>query len=134
MAWISPLARAGFKILEASIAPSAAPAPMIVCISSIKRIISLFFFISLITFLSLSSNSPLYFAPASMPGISRVTIFLSFNSSGTLPSCIRWASPSATAVLPTPASPMRTGLFLVLLLRICMTLSISFSLPITGSC
>ena len=30
MIWISPLAMAGFKILEASMAPSAPPAPMMV--------------------------------------------------------------------------------------------------------
>uniref|UniRef100_A0A7C9CZG3 Uncharacterized protein n=1 Tax=Opuntia streptacantha TaxID=393608 RepID=A0A7C9CZG3_OPUST len=37
------------------------------------------------------------------------------------------------AVLPTPGSPMRTGLFLVLLERIWIHLRISSSLPITGS-
>ena len=31
--------------------------------------------------------------------------------SGTSPSAIRCASPSTTAVLPTPGSPMSTGLF-----------------------
>ena len=33
--------------------------------------------------------------------------------SGTSPSTMRWAIPSAMAVLPTPASPTSTGLFLV---------------------
>jgi hypothetical protein len=37
------------------------------------------------------------------------------------------------AVLPTPASPMRTGLFLVRRQRIWMTRSISFLRPMTGS-
>src|ERR1043165_8991771 len=46
---------------------------------------------------------------------------------------IAWARPSTTAVLPTPGSPIRTGLFLVLRERTCMTRSISFSRPITGS-
>ena len=41
--------------------------------------------------------------------------------------------PSAIAVFPTPGSPIRTGLFLVLLERIWMHLRISSSLPITGS-
>ena len=41
--------------------------------------------------------------------------------SGTLPLTIRFAKPSAMAVLPTPGSPMRTGLFLVLRLRIWIT-------------
>src|SRR6185369_2889879 len=63
----SPRARAGFSIFEASIAPSDAPAPTSVCSSSIKRMIcpdesS----ISFKTALSRSSNSPRYFAPASM--------------------------------------------------------------------
>ena len=36
--FIFPLASAGFSMLEASIAPSAPPAPTIVCISSINNI------------------------------------------------------------------------------------------------
>ena len=53
--------------------------------------------------------------------------------SGTFPSAMRWARPSATAVLPTPGSPIRHGLFFVLLPRICVTLSISALRPTTGS-
>lgn len=41
--------------------------------------------------------------------------------------------PSTIAVLPTPGSPIKTGLFLVLLERILIVLLISSSLPITGS-
>lgn len=41
--------------------------------------------------------------------------------------------PSAMAVLPTPASPTRIGLFLVRRERICNTRRISSSRPITGS-
>ena len=37
------------------------------------------------------------------------------------------------AVLPTPASPIKTGLFFVFLESILITLRISLSLPITGS-
>ena len=37
------------------------------------------------------------------------------------------------AVLPTPGSPMSTGLFLVRRDSTCMTRSISFSRPTTGS-
>ncbi len=37
------------------------------------------------------------------------------------------------AVLPTPGSPMSTGLFLVRRDSTCMTRSISFSRPMTGS-
>lgn len=39
-------------------------------------------------------------------------------STGTSPLAMRWARPSARAVLPTPASPTRTGLFFVLRLKI----------------
>ena len=41
MHWISPRASAGLRMLAASIAPSAAPAPTSVCSSSMKRIASL---------------------------------------------------------------------------------------------
>ena len=57
----------------------------------------------------------------------------SASSSGTLPSTTCWAKPSTMAVLPTPASPRRTGLFLVRRPRICIVRSISFSRPMTGS-
>ena len=43
------------------------------------------------------------------------------------------ASPSTTAVLPTPGSPISTGLFFVRRERIWTTRWISFSRPITGS-
>ena len=43
------------------------------------------------------------------------------------------ASPSTIAVLPTPGSPISTGLFLVRRDSTCITRSISFSRPITGS-
>ena len=53
--------------------------------------------------------------------------------SGTSPLTIRWARPSAMAVLPTPGSPISAGLFLSRRDRIWMTRSISFSRPMTGS-
>ena len=113
-----PLARDGLSILAASTAPSAAPAPTIVCISSINKMQSGSFFNSSITFLSLSSNSPLYFVPATNDPISSVTNLLPNNVLGTCPEDIRCASPSTIAVLPTPGSPISTGLFFVLLLKI----------------
>ena len=131
--WISPLESAGFNILAASIAPSAAPAPISVCISSITRITFPAWRISSIIFLRRSSNSPLYLVPAIKSPISSWIIFLFSRISGTSLLTILIASPSATAVLPTPGSPKSTGLFLVLLARICITRSISFSLPTTGS-
>ena len=44
---------------------------------------------------------------------SSATIRLPRRDSGTSPATMRWASPSTTAVLPTPGSPMSTGLFFV---------------------
>ena len=130
----SPLASMGLSIFPASMAPSVLPAPTIVCSSSIKRMIcpSLFFTSSRTAFRR-SSNSPRYFAPATSAPISSEKIFLSLSPSGTSPLTIRCASPSATAVLPTPGSPISTGLFFVFLDRIRITLRISVSLPITGS-
>ena len=83
--------------------------------------------------LSLSSNSPLYFVPAINPPISNTAITLFLRLSGISPLIILCASPSAIAVLPTPGSPINTGLFLVLLDNTCITRLISSSLPITGS-
>ena len=57
----------------------------------------------------------------------------SFRPSGTSPLTILNAKPSAIAVLPTPGSPINTGLFFVFLDRILITFLISSSLPITGS-
>ncbi|MPM99277.1 hypothetical protein SDC9_146468 [bioreactor metagenome] len=91
------------------------------------------FDISSITALSLSSNSPLYFEPATIEDRSKVTTLLSLNNSGILPDAIFCASPSAIAVLPTPGSPIKQGLFLILLQSISRTLWVSFSRPITGS-
>ena len=53
--------------------------------------------------------------------------------SGTSPATIRCASPSTIAVLPTPGSPIRTGLFLVRRESTWITRRISSSRPITGS-
>ena len=54
-------------------------------------------------------------------------------TSGTSLFAILSARPSAIAVLPTPGSPTRQGLFFVLRMRICMTRLISSSRPMTGS-
>ena len=50
-----------------------------------------------------------------------------------MPSTIHSAIPSAIAVLPTPDSPTSNGLFLVLLAKIWIILSISVVLPINLS-
>ena len=120
-------------MLAASIAPSAAPAPISVCTSSIIKITLLATLISSMIFFNLSSNSPRYFVPATNSPMSNVTTRLSSKISGTSLLIILCAKPSAIAVLPTPGSPIRIGLFFVLRPKIWITRSISFDLPITGS-
>ena len=129
----SPLASEGLRIFDASRAPSAPPAPIMVWSSSKNRMTSPELITSAITALILSSNSPLYFEPATMPERSSVTTLLFLTVSGTSPSTIFLASPSTIAVFPTPGSPTKQGLFLVRRERIWMTLRISSSLPTTGS-
>ena len=134
MARSSPRASAGFIMVEASMAPSAPPAPTTWCSSSMKMITSPSARrISSSTAFSRSSNSPRNFEPATSAPMSRARSRLPAMFSGTSPATIFWASPSAIAVLPTPGSPMITGLFLVRRLRICITRLISASRPMTGS-
>ena len=85
------------------------------------------------TALSRSSNSPRYFAPATIAARSSESTRRPLRESGTSPATTRWASPSTTAVLPTPGSPIRTGLFLVRRDSTWTTRRISASRPITGS-
>ena len=130
----SPRASIGFKRLPASIAPSVAPAPTTVWSSSMKsRIWPSDFAISLRTLLRRSSNSPRYFAPAIREPMSSEKSVLFFSDSGTSPATMRRASPSTIAVLPTPGSPMSTGLFFVRRDRISIVRRISSSRPMTGS-
>ena len=111
----SPRASIGLSMLLASMADSpVAPAPTTVCSSSMK--VTTWpseALISSSTALSRSSNSPRYFAPATIAPRSSAISRLPRSDSGTSPSTMRWASPSTTAVLPTPGSPISTGLFLV---------------------
>ena len=86
----------------------------------------------MITFI-LSSNCPRYLVPATNAAKSKENIFLPNNGIGALPSLINCAKPSTIAVLPTPGSPTKIGLFFFLLESILETLSISFLRPITGS-
>ena len=131
----SPRASIGLIMLPASIAPSpVAPAPTIVCSSSMNVMTwPAESVISLSTALSRSSNSPRYFAPATIEPRSSATTRLPRSDSGTSPATIRWARPSTIAVLPTPGSPISTGLFLVRRDSTCTTRRISVSRPITGS-
>ena len=134
MACSSPRASAGFSMLPASIAPSALPAPTTVCSSSMNRMICPSCLArSFSTAFSRSSNSPRNFAPAMSAPMSRESTRLCLRPSGTSPLTMRWASPSTMAVLPTPGSPIRTGLFLVRRCRTWMVRRISSSRPMTGS-
>ncbi|KKU51063.1 MAG: hypothetical protein UX73_C0008G0004 [candidate division WWE3 bacterium GW2011_GWC1_47_10] len=132
--WSSPRASAGFNIFAASIAPSAAPAPTTVCNSSRNKIICpCASTTSPIISFNLPSNWPRWPVPAKTDARSRENTRLFLSGSGTFPVTIFWASPSTMAVLPTPGSPINTGLFFVLRERMCTTRSISSFLPITGS-
>ena len=80
-----------------------------------------------------ASNSPRYMVPATVNARSSDNNFFPCNTSGTSPAARRFASPSTIAVLPTPGSPRRIGLFFVRRHRISMTRVSSFSRPMTGS-
>ncbi len=133
MHWISPLAKAGLNMFEASSEPVAPPAPTMVWISSIKRMMSSFFSNSFITAFIRSSNCPLYLVPATKLARSKVTTRLLNKIRETFFWIIRKAKPSAIADLPTPGSPINKGLFFLRRLKIWQTRSISFSRPTTGS-
>ncbi|CFS23773.1 Uncharacterised protein [Mycobacterium tuberculosis] len=131
----SPRASIGLIMLPASIAPSpVAPAPTMVCSSSMNVMIwPAEFLMSSRTALSRSSNSPRYLEPATIEPRSSATMVLSRKLSGTSPATMRCARPSTIAVLPTPGSPISTGLFLVRRDSTCTTRRISLSRPMTGS-
>ena len=115
----SPRASAGLSKFAASLVPAAPPAPISVWASSIKsRIGVVDAFISVMTPRSRFSNSPLTPAPASSAPMSKPKIVTPLKTSGTSPSTTLKASPSTTAVLPTPGSPTQIGLFLRRLARI----------------
>ena len=111
-----------------------APAPTTVWISSMKRMIPPS--LSITSFMmpfSRSSNSPRNLAPASREPMSSAMMRRSMSAAGTSPATMRCARPSEMAVLPTPGSPMSTGLFLLRRDRIWMVRRISSSRPMTGS-
>ena len=115
-------------------APSAEPAPTTVCSSSMNSTTSpCASWTSLSTAFSRSSNSPRYLAPAMSAPRSRAITRLFLSDSGMSPFTMRCARPSTIAVLPTPGSPISTGLFLVRRDSTCTTRRTSSSRPITGS-
>ena len=130
----SPRARAGFSRLAASFCPAAPPAPISVCASSMNRMIGLgLALVSSITDFSRFSNSPFTPAPACSSPRSSVRNVTSRRAGGTSPAAMRKARPSTTAVLPTPASPVRMGLFCRRRVRMSIICRISKSRPRIGS-
>ena len=79
---------------------------------------SSFFSSSFITAFMRSSNCPRYFVPATKPAKSKVTTRLLNKIRDTLRFTILRAKPSAIADLPTPGSPINSGLFFLRLLKI----------------
>ena len=118
----SPRASAGLSRFAASLCPAAPPAPIMVCASSMKRMIGVGeLFTSSISPRSRFSNSPFTPAPAWRSARSRVRRVTPRNTGGTSPWTMRMAKPSTTAVLPTPASPTSIGLFCRRRVRISTT-------------
>ena len=129
----SPRASTGFKMLAASMAPSAAPAPTMVWNSSTNRMTPPSRTSSSSRLLRRSSKSPRYLVPATRLAMSSASSRRPLRARGTCPAAMRWASPSARAVLPTPGSPTRQGLFFCRRQRISIIRSSSLSRQKTGS-
>ena len=133
MHWMVPRARAGFRIFAASMLPGVEPAPIMVCISSTKMMMSGFCSSSLTSIFMRSSNWPRYFVPATTPVMSRVMSRLLNKVGEQWCEAMSCASPSTMALLPTPGSPIRMGLFFLRRPKISTTRCISRSRPTQGS-
>ena len=133
MHWNLPLASAGFMMLAASIEPGVLPAPIMVCISSINTMMSGLASISFNRACMRSSNWPLYFVPATIDVMFRLTMRLLNSTGDTRLRAISCANPSTMALLPTPGSPISMGLFFLRRHNISVTRCISSSRPTTGS-
>ena len=130
---ITPLAKAGFRMLAASMLPCALPAPTMVWISSMKTMMSGDSSNSRMSPLIRSSNCPRNLVPATMAVISSSTTRLLKSSPDTCCLSMSCASPSTMALLPTPGSPINIGLFFLRRPKISITRSISLLRPTTGS-
>ena len=128
----SPFSMYGLRMFEASSEPSIFPAPTMLCISSMYIIGAVVFEAPSITSFRRFSKSPRNCVPATMVPMSIMNILLPRRRSGTSPLLMRAARPYTRAVLPTPASPTCSGLFLSLRHNTCMVRSSSRSLPIRG--
>ncbi len=134
MVRIVPRASAGFRRFAASPVPACPPAPISVWISSTNRMTGTADRAAASrTPFRRASNSPFMLAPASSAPTSRLSNRTSARFGGTLPAAIACANPSTTAVLPTPASPVISGLFCRRRSSTSIMVRISSSRPITGS-
>mmetsp|Transcript_180 Transcript_180/g.464 ORF Transcript_180/g.464 Transcript_180/m.464 type:complete len:238 (-) Transcript_180:710-1423(-) len=134
----SPRESAGLNRLAMSSPPPpprpTVPAPTSTCISSIMRItLPSASLVSASRLVTRVSSSPRSFAPAMRRPTSSERMRFPFRNSGHVSFTMLRASPSAIAVLPTPGSPSRMGLFFWRRARICMTRLTSLSRPMTGS-
>ena len=109
--------------------PSESPAPTRLCTSSINRIIFPSRFTSSTKPFTRLSNCPRNCVPATSAAKSSRKTSLSWRRDGAFPSAIFNASPSTIAVFPTPGSPIKQGLFLLRLPKICSRRSVSRSRP-----
>lgn len=114
--------------------PAWPPAPISIWISSMNRMTGTGDFAAASSnAFRRASNSPFMLAPASNAPTSRLSRRTSASFGGTLPDAIAPASPSTTAVLPTPASPVTSGLFCLRRSSTSIIVRISSSRPMTGS-
>ena len=81
------------------------------------------------TLVNFSSNSPRYLVPATKDPISNIIILLFCKDFGTSFKLILLTNSSTIAVLPTPASPTKRGLFLFFLINVSIIKLSSLSLP-----
>ncbi len=129
-----PEVSTGFSSVARSIVPPVvAPAPMMLCSSSMNRIGFFRLPSAARTALKRSSKSPRKRVPASSADVSSEKTSAPVSASGTSGWSSRCASPSAIAVFPTPASPTNTGPFLRRRQRISIVRRSSFWRPIRGS-
>ncbi len=127
-----PRASAGFRILAASRPPGVLPVPMMVWISSMKSMTSSFSSASRMISLRRVSNSPRKFVPATTSARSMESIRFPMSDCGTSPRSMRFESASTSAVLPTPGSPIRSGLLLCLRVSTWMRRLSSCTRPMSG--
>ena len=118
----SPRTSAGLSMFAASIAaPMAVPCPIRLCSSSMNRMTSLAAVVSA----TIAANALLVLTAICRPGEQRDVIERKQSNVAQrqrhVLGAMRWANPSAMAVLPTPAGPTSVGLFLPCRRRMSMT-------------